>query len=368
MKDNLLQFCLILLSWQLSVAEESCCKDILLDVADKESDVHILQGGRLGFYKKIGLYGGKSQYKQVDGDNYMFFSAKESLWLTSSNVGNTSTGITSNYTGDCIDSTSEWQYYNGSDWKTHKNLTAKCAEIGDTCCKNIEMSSANGTITKDNSSSLVFAEEARLTLGKYTAVGTITGRYIYQHQNMDRYLQFEKTNMNWLVVHQVGSISGYIYHKGGSVCAENSGDQWHVASLQNKNTTTTSWQHDPHFKVKCVQDKQVNTTTTISTPEKEVDAETTPGSLSSSSTKVDSTESSSSVTEENAQAPLAKPLVSDSENAGSPVTAIIVSLGFLVVFTVLAVILVHRFRTSWRSGSHGKQLVMETFGLHRNNI
>ena len=167
----------------------------------------------------------------------MFFSAKESLWLTSSNVGNTSTGITSNYTGDCIDSTSEWQYYNGSDWRTHKNLTAKCAEIGDTCCKNIEMSSASGTITKDNSSSLVFAEEARLTLGKYTAVGTITGRYIYQHQNMDRYLQFEKTNMNWLVVHQVGSISGYIYHKGGSVCAENSGDQWHVASLQNKNTT-----------------------------------------------------------------------------------------------------------------------------------
>jgi len=373
MKDNLLQSCLILILWQLCVAEDNCCKDVLLDVSDQDSDVHILQGGRLGFYKQIGLYGGKAQYKQVDGNNYIFFSAKESLWLTTSDhVGNTSTGITSNYTGNCIDSTSEWQYYNGTDWTTHKNLTARCAKIGDTCCQDIEMLSPAGTNTKDNSS-LVYAEEASKTLGKYTAVGTVTGRYIYQHQDMDRYLQFDKTNMNWLVVHQVGSISGFIYHKGGSVCAENSGDQWHVASLEN-NKTTTSWQHDPCFLVRCVKentekDTTTKTATTITiTSTQKVEAETTPSSLSSSSTKVDSTESSSSVTEENTETPMAKPLVSDSESAGSPVTAIIVSLGFLVVFTVLAVIFVHRFRTSWRSGSHGKQLVLETFGLHRNNI
>ena len=83
MKDNLLQFCLILLSWQLSVAEESCCKDILLDVADKESDVHILQGGRLGFYKKIGLYGGKSQYKYVSKDILLLLMYIYSLVLGS---------------------------------------------------------------------------------------------------------------------------------------------------------------------------------------------------------------------------------------------------------------------------------------------
>ena len=63
MKDNLLKFCLIFILWQLCVAEENCCKDVLLDVSDQESDVHILQGGRLGFYKQIGLYGGKAQYK-----------------------------------------------------------------------------------------------------------------------------------------------------------------------------------------------------------------------------------------------------------------------------------------------------------------
>merc|ERR1719233_417971 len=239
-------------------------------------------------------------------------------------------------------------------------------------------------MSSKNSSSLVYAEEASKTLGKYTAVGTVTGRYIYQHQDMDRYLQFDKTNMNWLVVHQVGSISGFIYHEGGSVCAENSGDQWHVASLDN-NKTTTTWQHDPHFSVRCVEEETENTTTktitkttttttrrkttkTITTSTQKVEAEKTTSSLSSSSTKVDSTESSSSVTGENTETPLAKPLVSDSESGGSPVTAIIVSLGFLVVFSVLAVIFVHRFRTSWRSGSHGKQLVLETFGLHRNNI
>merc|ERR1719233_924843 len=229
-------------------------------------------------------------------------------------------------------------------------------------------------MSSKNDSSLVYAEEASKTLGKYTAVGTVTGRYIYQHQDMDRYLQFDKTNMNWLVVHQVGSISGVIYHKGGSVCAENSGDQWHVASLDN-NKTTTSWQHDPHFSVRCVKEGAENTTTkyttttkTTATSTQKIEAETATSSSSSSSKKVDSTESSSPVTGENTETPLAKPLVSDSESGGSPVTAIIVSLGFLVVFSVLAVIFVHRFRTSWRSGSHGKQLVLETFGLHRNNI
>ena len=82
------------------------------------------------------------------------------------------------------------------------------------------MSSPAGNNTKDNSSSLVYAEESRKTLGRYTAVGMTNGRYIYQHDDMDRYLEFDESNQNWLIVHEVGFTSGFIYHSG-EVFAQN---------------------------------------------------------------------------------------------------------------------------------------------------
>ena len=48
---------------RIVLAQEECCSSIVLDVEDPESDVHILQGSRLGFYTQIGQYGEKAQYK-----------------------------------------------------------------------------------------------------------------------------------------------------------------------------------------------------------------------------------------------------------------------------------------------------------------
>jgi len=372
MKHYTLRFCFLFLLCGLCFAKDKCCNNILLDTADPESDVHILQGGRLGFYTQIGLYGEKAQYKQVSGDNYIYYSAKESLWLTTPDqVGSKSTGITSESSGDCIDSSFEWKYYNGSHFLTDQNLTTWCAEINKYCCSSVQLSSPPVNTTVNNSSGVAYAEEARKTLGKYTAVGTLSGRFIYQHGDMDRYLQFDKKNMNWLVVNEVGSTSGFLYHSGGSVCAENSGARWHAAS-SGENNNTFSWQHDPQLHVTCLTDLPSNSSTTQSvTISTKVVSEETTKLQTTSDSSASSAENTSQNTEEHAdttESPSAKPLISDSADSEAPVTAIIVSVACLVVFSVLAVIFTRRFRTSWRSGSHGRQLVLETFGLHRNNI
>ena len=40
-----------------------CCTNVLIDVDNPESDVHTLQGARLGFYSQLGFYGARPQYK-----------------------------------------------------------------------------------------------------------------------------------------------------------------------------------------------------------------------------------------------------------------------------------------------------------------
>ena len=63
MKDISVQLWLLFIVMGIVLAQEECCSSIVLDVEDPESDVHILQGSRLGFYTQIGQYGEKAQYK-----------------------------------------------------------------------------------------------------------------------------------------------------------------------------------------------------------------------------------------------------------------------------------------------------------------
>ena len=42
-----------------------CCANVLINVRDPESEVHLLQGARLGFYTQMGFYGARPQYKYV---------------------------------------------------------------------------------------------------------------------------------------------------------------------------------------------------------------------------------------------------------------------------------------------------------------
>jgi hypothetical protein len=63
MKDISFYFWLLVFALGIVLGKEECCSSIVLDVEDPESDVHILQGSRLGFYTQIGQYGDKAQYK-----------------------------------------------------------------------------------------------------------------------------------------------------------------------------------------------------------------------------------------------------------------------------------------------------------------
>ena len=40
-----------------------CCSSVIMNVRDPESEVHLLQGARLGFYSQIGFYGARPQYR-----------------------------------------------------------------------------------------------------------------------------------------------------------------------------------------------------------------------------------------------------------------------------------------------------------------
>ena len=40
-----------------------CCSSVMMNVRDPESEVHLLQGARLGFYSQIGFYGARPQYR-----------------------------------------------------------------------------------------------------------------------------------------------------------------------------------------------------------------------------------------------------------------------------------------------------------------
>ena len=41
----------------------TCCTNIVINVEDPESDIHLKQGARLGFYTQTGFYGARPQYK-----------------------------------------------------------------------------------------------------------------------------------------------------------------------------------------------------------------------------------------------------------------------------------------------------------------
>ena len=40
-----------------------CCSSVMMNVRDPGSEVHLLQGARLGFYSQIGFYGARPQYR-----------------------------------------------------------------------------------------------------------------------------------------------------------------------------------------------------------------------------------------------------------------------------------------------------------------
>ena len=46
-----------------ALVRSPCCQHVQLNVEDSQSEFHIMQGARLGFYSQIGFYGARPQYK-----------------------------------------------------------------------------------------------------------------------------------------------------------------------------------------------------------------------------------------------------------------------------------------------------------------
>ena len=348
--------------------------------------------------------------------------------ITKHHVGSTTVGITSiasnssketheqkvNKTDSkCAEDVKTWAYYNDTKWSESEHLISKCANIEDTCCKQIKLFSPKA----ENSSDLVYSEKSKKSLGTYTAIGQTHGRYVYELQGEEeRYLEFEENRGNWLIVEKVGLITGYIYHKGGSVCPENSGSKWHTAAKAQDGSL--KWGKDHDLKAQCVDSSDETQVTGVKSASTSISTQASTSSSTTASSKTATTSSATSTTqtpsttsttlkttkastetnvlttqklksvsstkassvttetttknstikphETNQTENAAQPLLSGNAESASSTTTIVVSLLIVGITFLLTFIFVRRFKTSWRNGAHGRQLVMETIGLYRS--
>jgi len=310
------------LSPVLSLTVFPCCPTIQFNVADPHSEVHSLQGARLGFYSQIGFYGARPQYKQQGGRFYIFFSVEDNEWMnTEFHVGNTTTGLVNEVPTYCADSVHGWTFFNGSDWVRSRDLISSCTSMEHTCCTSITISSASST----SNTSQLYSEETRDSLGLYSAVGKANGRYLYQAPGMDRYLEYISSG-DWLVSDRVGQDEGFISHVGGSVCAEDAGNKWEV-SVWKEDTKEYEWAYDTLLTVDCKKEE---------------------------------------VAKEKARAGggqritgLSSGLTRSNDNNDRTIIAGMSILSF-VLFVALIFIFGKRFYKAWSNGAHGKQLLLES--------
>ena len=73
-----------------------------------------------------------------------------------------------------------------------------------------------------------YGETPSSSLGLYTAIGTQNGRYIYQMEGQDRFLEYG--DRYWLVTAGVGRTTGRIHHTVSSVCPQHIRSGWRIAS------------------------------------------------------------------------------------------------------------------------------------------
>jgi len=301
----------------------SCCTNIVINVEDPESDIHLMQGARLGFYTQTGFYGARPQYKQDGGKYIVFFSSEEREWLnTEYHSGNTSAGLANIATTYCVDSDHPWVFWNGSSWIPSRKVITKCASIKSSCCSSVELSTSNMHDTE------LYTSETKDFLGVYTAVGVSNGRYVYQKLGYDGYLEYTD-NGDWMVTDMMGTNTGYLSHLGGSVCPEHSSSNWDVLRY---NETFTQWNHDISLNVKCVQDIK--------------ESQESPRAGSGYRTGLTGD----------------KNIPAGSSDGSAAI--IVLAVLCLIMIVALGAIFGTKFRRAWSQGAHGGQLIRESFRIN----
>jgi len=228
----------------LYITASECCKDILLDDKSGNLSLHKEVGDRLGFYTQFGEYGGRPVYRQLNGQIFLFYSEQKKKWVDSKYFYGWTDYITrmeNNDQSTCPHDSSTWSFYNGTDMEFTEDLSVSCAKIEDVCCHQVRLNSSSSVTVPHDST--IYANLTK-AFGLYTAIGTQQGRYMYQMEGEDRFLEYWYGN--WLVstAGDVGDFNMKIYHIGGSICPEHATSGW---KIENGDT----WKEVLGIKVEC---------------------------------------------------------------------------------------------------------------------
>jgi hypothetical protein len=226
----------------------------------------------------------------------------------------------------CLDAYDNWSFYNRSLLMYSENVMANCSKIEDVCCHEIKISSANSDLKYGNKS--FYAEEPKESLGNYKSIGMINGRYVYQKENLDRFLEYGERY--WLVSTGVGLFSGHIHHPGGNVCPEHIKNEWQIADKDEKDNWF--WKDDPELEITCVKQKNhIGPKHTLQ-----------------------------------GMGPVAQPFIQiEPVRQYTSYSSAAIVFGFITILLLLVMIgyFGRRLHRSWGMGAHGKQLIFETLDM-----
>jgi len=302
-----------------------CCSSLLLDTHLEE---HKIRGERLGFYSQLGYYGGRPAYRQQGGKYFIYYYEDDRSWIDSKYfIGDDLLAkLVNDMDGYCLDDHDNWSFYNGSIMVYSEMLESNCFTIDEVCCEEINIASENSEKKTFNKS--FYGKNPKESLGVYKAIGMVNGRYIYQKENHDRFLEYGYKH--WLVSTGVGKSRGHIHHTGGSVCPEHIEKEWEISD-KDKNGAWF-WKDDPELKITCVKKKN---------DKKDKDVSEDMGTK-------------------------AKPLIQRDiiENESSYSSG---AIGFgclsMLLLSLMIGFFARRFKRAWDRGAHGKSLLFQTMDI-----
>ena len=211
--------------------------------------------------------------------------------------------------GYCLEEHNNWSLFNMSTFIYQESLVTNCSRITDVCCSEIEISSVN------SNNETFFNELPKESLGIYKAIGMVNGRYAYQKENHDRYLEYG--SRHWLVSKGISKTVGFIHHPGGSVCPEHIKNEWQIVYKDQDDEWL--FKNDPMLEITCVK---------------------LLGTL-----------------------PSFMQAVTTTPQEAYRSTAIVFGFLTALLLFLMCIYFGRRFYRAWVRGAHGKNLVFETFDL-----
>ena len=168
----------------------------------------------------------------------------------------------------------------------------------------------------------------------------INGRYAYQKENHDRYLEYG--SRHWLVSKGISKTVGFIHHPGGSVCPEHIKNEWQIAYKDQDDQWL--WKDDPMLEITCA--KPVGNLPDF-----------TQGVATTSQEGYNSTTKPAETLSDSMQG------VARTSQEGYKSTAILFIFLTALLLVLMCIYFARRCYRAWVRGAHGKNLIFETLDL-----